>query len=337
MFPIEFQTVPGNYQFNGNCNKTGIRINVESFFFCRKQPILPYFNPPDTYTMLKKITPEKQQEILLSFDVQHENYLEKYRQVASAYTTCIDQYGIGGFLLAIPHRLMQYAGHTNCTVFHYQDAPAENPWAFTKGLTVKKAIDEIWKSYPVPFVKTLKKYCIQLFVLRQQEKWFLLYPYKKVSWDNQLLYDFFAGAAPDATAQLPKETIEAGWTMPTDLRQLYSIHHGFGDVDSVLRNDNSFAIVASPKLLPQLSFLEEIAAEKEWDVNFSFHDLLPFLGDSAGNYQVFYKAEPTGTGSYYTVDWDHETKEISGRDTLAEFMEADFGESLRKIDALGPK
>lgn len=274
------------------------------------------------------MTPAEKDTLVASFEVKHEDFSIAIALKEAAYTSAIDQYGLDGYLAALTHKLTHFLGHGKLTVFHYRNAP-ENPWSFIDTLNLENAIDAIWKNYPVPFVNTFKKHCTEIFVVQKKEKWFLLYAYKGLTLDKKPSYDFLAGQAPETKPTLAEELINLGWKMPTDLQQLYSIHHGFGDINSVLRSDNAFAIVPAEKLDPWMNELEEVARENEWEVNYHFYDLLPFLGDGAGNYQCFYKTEPTETGSYYTVDWDHETKEISGRKTLAEFMEYEFGNTLK--------
>jgi hypothetical protein len=114
--------------------------------------------------------------------------------------------------------------------------------------------------------------------------------------------------------------------MPEDLKELYSVHGNFGDLKSALRNQLSHCIAAAERLETSLTFLEDKI--EEWELDYSFFDLLPFWEDDAGNCQNFYKIEPI-ENSYATVDWDHETKEVSGYSTLAEFIDYQFGRTLR--------
>jgi hypothetical protein len=282
------------------------------------------------------IDPKEQVELLKTLDTAFSNdKLDFSEQLVGLYKTqtdLVDKYGRDGLMLLIDYETRVYVDSDtkrSLEIMHYADIPKNCPWYELHELQIPDFIQKVWEAYPIPFVELLKEYIKDLFVIFEDKKWYLAYAYQTKDYDDNPYYGFLGGCQPKSNAKLPKALLDAGWKMPKDLQELYSIHSIFGDLRSALRNDITDCIPKASSLEASLTFLEEYVVA--WEVDYTFFDLLPFCEDGAGNSQNFYKAEPI-EDSYATVDWDHETKEISGASTLAEFIEHQFAERLEGED-----
>lgn len=241
----------------------------------------------------------------------------------------VKKYGRDGLMVFLDTETQVYVDGVNnrsLEIMHYSEVPESCPWYNLHLLPLDQAIRKAWEKFPVELVDSLEKYTLDLFAIFEGGKWYLAYAYQVTDYENNVYYEFLGGREPDPDAKLSKDLVKAGWKMPEDLKELYSVHGNFGNLKSALRDDRSHCISAAEKLEASLIFLEEYV--KEWEADYSFFDLLPFWEDGAGNCQNFWKTEPI-ENSYATVDWDHETKDISGYSTLAEFIDYQFGRELR--------
>lgn len=258
--------------------------------------------------------------------------LEFMDQLAAYYkgqVELVEKYGREGLMIFLDTETQVYVGdgpNRSLDIMHYTEVPEACPWYHLHELPRDEAIRKVWENWPIKFTKSLVEYCLDLFVIFENNTWFLVYPYLAKNYDDARYYGFFAGSQPNPGSELPKALVESGWKMPQDLKKLYAVHGHFGHAKSVLTGDHSDNIVPVEKLDTSLSFLEEYV--KEWEVDYSFYDLLTFYEDSCGNSQNFFKTQ-WEVDSYATVDWDHETKEVSGYNYLSEFIDYRFGEPLR--------
>ncbi len=241
----------------------------------------------------------------------------------------VKKYGRNGLMVFLDTETQVYVDGVNnrsLEIMHYSEVPEGCPWYNLHLLPLDKAIRTAWKEFEISFVDSLEKYTLDLFAIFEGGKWYLAYAYQTRDYEDNVYYEFLGGREPNPNAKLPKELVEAGWKMPGDLKELYAVHANFGNLKSALRDDNTHCICAAEKLGTSLTSLEKYV--EEWEADYSFFDLLPFWQDGAGNYQNFLKTEIIGD-SYATVDWDHETKEISGQCTLEEFIDYHDGQKLR--------
>lgn len=258
--------------------------------------------------------------------------LEFMDQLAAYYkyqVELVKKHGREGLMVFLDTETQVYVDGENnrsLEIMHYSEVPESCPWYELHLLPLDEAIRKAWDQFPIAFVDSLEKYTLDLFAIFEAGKWYLAYAYQVKDYANNVFYEFVGGREPNPDAKLPEELVKAGWKMPEDLKDLYAVHANFGDLKSALRDDNSHCISAAETLETSLTFLEEYV--EKWEVDYSFFDLLPFWEDGAGNCQNFLKTEPDDN-SYVTVDWDHETKEISGSSTLAEFINYQFGQKLR--------
>lgn len=256
-------------------------------------------------------------------------FMEQLAAYYKAQVELVEKHGREGLMIFLDTETQVYVGdgpNRSLDIMHYTEVPEACPWYHLHELPRDEAIRKVWENWPIKFTKSLAEYCLDLFVIFENNTWFLVYPYLAKNYDDARYYAFFAGSQPNPGAALPKALTEAGWKMPQDLKKLYAVHGRFGHAKSVLTGDRSDNIIPAEKLETSLTFLEEYV--KEWEADYSFYDLLPFYEDSCGNSQNFFKTE-WEVDSYATVDWDHETKEISGYNYLSEFIDYRFGEPLR--------
>lgn len=278
------------------------------------------------------IAHEEQAKILEGFDKAFSDnsidFSEQLKRYYKSQFQMVEKYGRDGFMLLLDSETRVYVDSNtkrSLEIMHYSEMPESSPWYNLRDLPLDEAIEQIWEPFRIGLVDTLIEYVPDLFAIFEDGKWFLVYPYKVKDYANNEYYEFLGGREPEPNVKLPKALAKAGWKMPEDLLEFYGVHGTFGDVKAVLRNDDTHAIAAASTLEASLAFLEE--KREEWEVGYSFFDLLPFFEDGAGNSQNFYKADPVGN-TYITVDWDHETKEISGGVMLEEFIDYYFGEKL---------
>lgn len=258
-----------------------------------------------------------------------DDFMEKLKAYYNYQLDLVKTHGREGLMVFLDTETQVYVDGINnrsLEIMHYSEVPESCPWYKLHLLPLDEAIRKAWENFPIQMVDSLEKHTLDLFAIFEEGKWYLAYAFEVSDYDNNRYYEFLGGREPNPDAKLPKDLVKAGWEMPQDLKELYSVHGNFGDLKSALRDDNSHCICAADQLEASLTFLEEYV--EQWEADYSFFDLLPFWEDGAGNCQNFYKKEPIDN-SYVTIDWDHETKEISGSNTLAQFMEYHFGEKLR--------
>lgn len=279
-----------------------------------------------------KLTADQQKEIRQKlksfFKDQKLDFIEQLKAYYDYQVELVKTHGREGLMVFLDTETEVYVDGVNnrsLEIMHYSEVPESCPWYYLHELPQNEAIRKTWKNFSIDFVDLLETHTLELFSIFEEEKWYLVYAYQVKDYADNIFYEFLGGREPNPDVKLPKDLMKAGWKMPQDLKELYSVHTNFGDLKSALRDDNSHCISSAEKLETSLTFLEEYV--EEWEADYSFFDLLPFWEDGAGNCQNFYKKEPIDD-SYLTVDWDHETKEISGSSTLAEFINYHYGQKL---------
>lgn len=279
-----------------------------------------------------KLTADQQKKIRQKlksfFKDQKLDFMEQLKAYYDYQVELVKTHGREGLMVFLDTETEVYVDGVNnrsLEIMHYSEVPESCPWHYLHELPQNEAIRKTWKNFSIDFVDLLETHTLELFSIFEEGNWYLVYAYQVKDYADNIFYEFLGGREPNPDAKLPKDLMKAGWKMPQDLKELYSVHANFGDLKSALRDDNSHCISSAEKLETSLTFLEEYV--EEWEADYSFFDLLPFWEDGAGNCQNFYKKEPIDN-SYSTVDWDHETKEISGSSTLAEFINYHYGQKL---------
>lgn len=112
-----------------------------------------------------------------------------------------------------------------------------------------------------------------------------------------------------------------GWSVPSELRELYSVHHGLGRLSSFSGQfDNAGSIYPAEQLSVLGEMMNDIAEEQNFEPDgYRFDDLLNFFEDGAGNGENFFRSGPDRPPSG-TVDWDHETRQISAVRSFWDFL-----------------
>ncbi len=206
-------------------------------------------------------------------------------------------------------------------VYPISGFPPSCPWQFDANLTIDQIISEQFRPLEAVLpktIQTLKTRCQSIFALQHQNRWYLLYILKIVLKNDNLSLKRFGGGEPTRTPQMRTEVSQLGWTVPNELKLLYQVHNGFGTFDLP---EFIWDVVLPDR---QLNVLSERFDEPDL-VEYIPEDLLEFFPDGAGNGQYFYRKEGD---ILYTVDWDHETDEISKPEPFWEFV----NRKLSKVD-----
>jgi hypothetical protein len=160
-------------------------------------------------------------------------------------------------------------------------------------------------------IALLREHCRGLFVLRHQQRWRLLYLIPRTLYGGQEYWQIVAGGPPLADPVLPEEPSKHGWRMPAALRFLYSVHDGLGDL-----LHGSHCVLSCEKL----QTLSLYVNSEEEGLPYDTKDLLEFYPDGVGNGQYFHRRSRRDPDPP-TVDWDHETRELSGERDFFDFLD----------------
>ena len=131
--------------------------------------------------------------------------------------------------------------------------------------------------------------------------------------DERDYYRIYTGGMSLYESNENPNLLEYGWLIPKDLAEFYSIHNGFGEI-----YDANF-ILSNEQIRVMGEMMNPICKEQNVKPDeYSFDNLLEFFPDGAGNTQCFLRDD---TGNNLTVDWDHETWEISEEEDFYEFID----------------
>ncbi len=220
----------------------------------------------------------------------------------------IDSYGFDAVKLIFEKR------HSN-KLYLLGDFPEDCPWFKFNDLTKTKFIDRNFKpiSTHIPtLLKSMKERCLFIYCEQADTTWHLHYLLRMKLYDNRDYYRVYTGGAPLLNAELNAELKKYDWHIPKDLNEFYKIHNGFGEIYDAhfVMNNNDIRVMGemmNPICKEQNSFPED----------YKFDDLLEFFPDGAGNAQCFYRYN---SNNNLTVDWDHETWEVSNQMGFFEFI-----------------
>lgn len=189
------------------------------------------------------------------------------------------------------------------------------PWKI-EGLEAVDAVDKVLsplRSLLPKFVSALEERIRWIVPVRSGSDWELVYLVDRALYDGRPYYGLIVGGAPNSAPRLSDRAESSGWQVPQAMKLLCSVHDGFGALDS--------GILPGGYLVDLGELMDPIAKEQSFvPDNYEFQDLLEFCRDGAGNCQAFHRkfrndADPM------TVDWDHETREISGEMPFFEFVD----------------
>jgi hypothetical protein len=205
------------------------------------------------------------------------------------------------------------------SLYPIDDAPADCPWQWSE--TGRLSLPNYMASLFEPLhsglpgvAELLTFYGKDLACLSTSGSWFLIYILASPATGARC---FLMGGMPSSSASPPQAVEEAHWHVPEELSFLYRVHDGFGMVAPLGLFWSDDAVVPARRLALLSDYFPD--GSDHPNSPYSLKDLLMFFPDGAGNGQCFYRPylgieEPT-------VDWDHETGEISRREDFWTFVD----------------
>ena len=220
----------------------------------------------------------------------------------------INQFGFSGLKLV-------FAKQNSENYYQLGDFPAESPWHKLNGLRPEKAIDTIFEpvSNKLPELLSIMKQRIRfIYTEKVGEEWRLHYLMNIRLYDQREYFHVYTGGAPNSAPTENDTLRQYKWRLPKDLAEFYSVHDGFGDLDSSYISSNKQLTVMGEMMNP-------IAKQQNvFPDGYTFNDLLEFMPDGSGNAQCFLRV---GREAKTTVDWDHEVWEISEGTNFYDFVD----------------
>lgn len=180
------------------------------------------------------------------------------------------------------------------------------PWS---GLEVP----EIWAPLSPKlktFAKELEKRTLALMVRETAEGWQLGYVLELgTSKEQHYNLSMWVGGPPDPNPMLTKELTEAEWEIPSELKQFYALHNGFGPFVDEPSGETSFGVgsLLSSTQLETLPAL--IGTHTDGTPMIEDHSFLAFFIDSVGHRRGYYRQAMRMYKKGF--DWDRHTKEAS--------------------------
>jgi hypothetical protein len=196
------------------------------------------------------------------------------------------------------------------------ELPDQCPWARINSLDIPSAIEAVFSpiARKVPnLVNVLCERCSHLYTEQKDDGWLLHYFLDMFLYDGRRYYQVYTGGLPSPDPKPNPCMIEYDWSVPPDLARFYGVHDGFGP------------ILASKDIAVMAKMMDPICkAQNFYPEGYQYSDLLEFHPDGAGNAQCVYRHQV----NYTTVDWDHETWEITGSQDFFDYLD----ERLSQLD-----
>lgn len=238
-----------------------------------------------------------------------------YTKTSDLENKIINTYGFEGIKL-----LFEYRNSSN--YYELGNFPKDCPWINLNNKNITDFISLNFKAIDkkIPqLVSSLKERCKFIYAEKKENTWYLHYLLNMKLYDNRDYYRIYTGGSP-LLNPIPNDNLQTyNWEIPNDLKELYKIHNGFGeifDANFVLSNEE---IKVMAEMMKPICKEQNVKPE-----GYSFENLLEFFPDGAGNAQCFYKTQNDIT----TVDWDHEVWGISWEIGFFEFI----NERMSEID-----
>jgi hypothetical protein len=221
----------------------------------------------------------------------------------------IEQYGFDAVRLIFEDR-------NSANYFPLGQIPSSCTWAHLNPLDCRSAIEKIFapiaRDVPV-LVEALSERCGHLYAEKKEATWVLNYFLHMVLRDGRPYYHIYTGGPPNPSPQVNSSLAKYYWAIPRDLARLYAVHDGFGP------------ILSSPRISVMAEMMDPICEEQNaHPEGYEFCDLLEFHPDGMCNAQCFDRCG----GESATVDWDHETWELSGSQDFFPYID----ERLSQLD-----
>lgn len=239
---------------------------------------------------------------------------EEFIRTTDLEARLVRDYGINGLKLILSCKKMG-------EIYPLGNIPDGSPWSHLNGKFHDEAIDTIFS----PIIKKLPKLLTMMkdrvrfiYVEHKNSIWTLNYFLDMKLYDDREYFIIFSGGEPENTPSLNKNLVKYNWEIPTDLKEFYSVHNGFGS------EEDSMFILGCTQISVMGEMMNPIAKEQNMEPEgYVFNDLLEFYPDGAGNAQCFLRKK---SNNNTTVDWDHEVWEISEETNFYEFIDDSMSE-----------
>ena len=238
----------------------------------------------------------------------------EFNRTTDLEISLIRQYGFQGIKLIFESQ--------NSENYHLLgQLPDDSPWSSLNNKSMDAAIDTIFASIKgkVPrLVSTMKSRVRHIYAEQKGSQWRLHYLLDMKLYDGRDYFRIYTGGNPNSDAEPNKMLLKYDWTLPTELKAFYAIHDGFG------ANPDSIFVLSSEQLSVMAEMMNPIVVEQGVSPEgYLFEDLLEFFPDGAGNGQSFIRTKESNS---FTVDWDHETWEISEPKGFFQFIDQRLSE-----------
>ena len=238
----------------------------------------------------------------------------EFVRITDLETTIIRDHGFQGLQLILSN------SHSD-EIYQLGRIPSDCVWEDLNSCTLNEAIDSVFSSIKnkVPnLIISMKERVRFIYATKSNSTWELNYFLDMKLYDGREYFVIYTGGMPSSVPQENDSLLKFGWTIPEVLKEFYSIHNGFG------AKGDSKAILSSHHISVMGELMNSIAEEQnETPEGYKFNDLLEFFPDGCGNAQCFLKEDVTGA---CTVDWDHETWEISEKENFYDFIDSRMSE-----------
>jgi hypothetical protein len=201
-------------------------------------------------------------------------------------------------------------------VFQLGSLPEACPWKYLNGKTQGEVIETIFETIKtkVPQLISIMKERVRfIYAEKINFYWKLHYLLDMKLYDGRDYFIIYSGGMPRTDSPINDTIAKYEWTIPEDLKEFYAVHDGFG------AEGDSKCVLSSSQITVMGEMMNPIAKEQNVDPEgYVFNDLLEFFPDGAGNAQCFLRRAGNINS---TVDWDHETWEISEETHFFEFID----------------
>jgi hypothetical protein len=247
----------------------------------------------------ERFTQELRRDSAMPFDDEFQRTTELERQI-------LDNHGLAGAQFILRHNGFVAADDSTC------------PWQLA-GLDAAAAVRQVLaplRAHLPEFISALEQRIRWVIPARIEDRWVLVYVIDYALHDGTKYYQLIVGGAPNAAPRLPERAASLGWVVPQSLCTLYQVHDGLGAGGS--------GILACRHLVDLGEIMDPIALEQDFVPDgYRFQDLLEFRPDGVGNCQAFHR-QHLDERDPLTVDWDHETREISGTTPFFEYADEEL-------------
>ncbi len=287
-------------------------MGILSFFGCdskinknestKKEPVQTII----TYSVLSKDVKDKLR-VELEYDDKKE-FNDEWIRTTDLKTDIINKYGFEGIKLIFEYR-------NSHNYYNKGTFPIDCPWNSLNDLSVQDCIEKIFeplKNKLPLLIDALKDRCKFIYAEKKEDTWHLHYFLNMKLHDKRDYYKVYTGGAPILTPEPNKNLQAYKWSIPSDLKEFYSIHNSFGEIYE------AYYVMSNEDIKIMAEMMDPICKEQNVvPEGYSFADLLEFYPDGGGNAQCFLRVN--GNTSL-TVDWDHEVWEISWEMGFFEFI-----------------